>query len=80
MAPTLGIQLQFVEVQSPEGLDAAFSAITKANAEALLTLPSTMLFNERKRIVDLSVMNKLPGNFNAREFDWRRESPKVSAQ
>jgi ABC-type uncharacterized transport system substrate-binding protein len=67
-AATLGIQLQFVEVRSPEGLDAAFSAMTKANAEALLTLPSTMLFNERKRIVDLSVMNKLPGNFNAREF------------
>jgi putative ABC transport system substrate-binding protein len=67
-ATNLGIQIQFVEVRSPEGLDDAFSAITKANAEALLTLPSTMLFNERKRIVDLSVMNKLPGNFNAREF------------
>jgi ABC-type uncharacterized transport system substrate-binding protein len=62
------MQLQFVEVLGPEGLDAAFSTMTKANAEALLTLPSTMLFNERARIVELSVANKLPGNFNAREF------------
>jgi ABC-type uncharacterized transport system substrate-binding protein len=65
-AATLGIQLQFVEVRTPDGLDAAFSAITKANA--LLPLPSTMLFNERRRIVELSVINKLPGMFNAREF------------
>ena len=67
-AATLGLQLHFVEVRSPEGLDAAFAAMTRANAEALLTLPSTMLFNERKRLVELSAMNKLPGNFNAREF------------
>ena len=67
-AATLGIQLQFVEVRTPDGLDAASSAITKANAEALLPLPSTMLFNERRRIVELSVINKLPGMFNAREF------------
>jgi ABC-type uncharacterized transport system substrate-binding protein len=65
-AATLGIQLQFVEVRTPDGLDAAFSAITKANA--LLPLPSTMLFNERRRIVELSVINKLPGMFNAREL------------
>jgi ABC-type uncharacterized transport system substrate-binding protein len=67
-AATLGVHLQFVEVRTPDGLDAAFSAITKANAEALLPLPSTMLFNERRRIVELSVINKLPGMFNAREF------------
>ena len=64
----LGMQLQFVEVLGPDGLDAAFSTMTKANAEALLILPSTMLFNERARIVELSVANKLPGNFNTREF------------
>jgi hypothetical protein len=64
-AATLGMQLQFVEVRSPDGLEAAFSAITKANAEAILPLPSTMLFNERRRVVELSVINKLPGMFNA---------------
>jgi putative ABC transport system substrate-binding protein len=67
-AATLGIQLQFVEVRSAEELENAFVAITKARAEALLPLPSTMLFNERRRIVDLSLKYKLPGMFNAREF------------
>jgi putative ABC transport system substrate-binding protein len=67
-AATLGMQLQFVEVRSPEQLETAFAAITNTHAEALLPLPSTMLFNERRRIVDLSLNYKLPAMFNAREF------------
>jgi ABC-type uncharacterized transport system substrate-binding protein len=67
-AASLGMQLQLVEVRNPDELENAFTAITKAHAEALFQLPSTMLFNERRRIVDLSLKYKLPGMFNAREF------------
>jgi len=67
-AATLGMQLQFIEVRSPDELEQAFSAISKARVEALLPLPSPMLFAERKRIAELSVVNKLPGMFNSREF------------
>jgi ABC-type uncharacterized transport system substrate-binding protein len=67
-AASLGMQLQLVEVRNPDELENAFTAMTKAHAEALFQLPSTMLFNERRRIVDLSLKYKLPGMFNAREF------------
>jgi putative tryptophan/tyrosine transport system substrate-binding protein len=65
---SLGMQLQFVEVRSPDELEHAFSTITKARVEALLPLPSPMLFAERRHIVELSAMNGLPGMFNSREF------------
>ncbi len=67
-ALSLGMQLQFVEVRSPDALEQAFSEISKAKVDALVPLPSPVLFAERKRIVELSMTNKLPGMFNAREF------------
>jgi len=67
-AASLGMQLQLVEVRNPDEMENAFTAIIKAHAEALFPLPSTMLFNERRRIVDLSLKYRLPGMFNAREF------------
>jgi putative ABC transport system substrate-binding protein len=67
-ALSLGMQLQFVEVRSPDALEQAFSEISKAKVDALVPLPSPMLFAERKRIFELSMTNKLPGMFNAREF------------
>jgi putative ABC transport system substrate-binding protein len=67
-ARTLGVQLQLAEVGGPDELDRAFSTMTKERAEALVQFPSTMLFNERKRIVDLAAKRRLPSMFGAREF------------
>ena len=67
-ARTLGVQLQFVEVQSPGEFDRAFSAMTKARADAVFVFPSTMLFSERRRIVALTEKHRLPSMFVAREF------------
>lgn len=64
----LGVQLEFVDVRSPDELERAFSTIVRGGAEALLPLPSPLLFNERKRIVDLAAKHRLPGMFNSREF------------
>ncbi len=51
-AGTLGMQLQLVEVRQPNELDHAFSTMARERAEALFQFPSTMLFFERRRIVD----------------------------
>jgi putative ABC transport system substrate-binding protein len=67
-AASLGLQIQFVEVRSPAELERAFAAINEARAEALFPLPSPLLFAERRRIVELATVNKLPGMFNTREF------------
>ena len=67
-AATLGLQVQLVEVKKPDDLNYAFSNLARDRAEAVFQLPSTMLFNERKRIVHLAAMYRLPSMFNAREF------------
>jgi putative ABC transport system substrate-binding protein len=67
-ARTLGVQLQLVEVRRPDEFDRAFSTMTRERAEALIVLPSPMLFTERRRIVDLAARHRLPAMYQAREF------------
>jgi len=67
-AGTLGMQLQLVEVRQPDELDHAFSTMARERAEALFQFPSPMLFSERRRIVELAAMHRLPSMFNERAF------------
>jgi putative ABC transport system substrate-binding protein len=62
------MQLHLVEVQEPNELEQAFSRMVTERTEALFQFPSTMLFSERRRIVELAAMRRLPSMFNAREF------------
>ncbi len=67
-ARALGMRLQFVEARGPDDLDRAFSDMTKARAGALTVLGSTMLINERRRLVDLAAKNRLPAVYGLREY------------
>jgi putative ABC transport system substrate-binding protein len=67
-AQALKLQLQLVPALSPDDLDGAFAAMTRERADAVILLPSPMLFVEHKRIVDLAVKNRLPTMYAAREF------------
>ena len=67
-ARTLGVHLGLVAVQGPDELDRAFFTIAEERADALIVFPSPMLFNERKRIVDLAAKHRLPSMAMGREF------------
>jgi putative tryptophan/tyrosine transport system substrate-binding protein len=67
-AARLGVHLQFVEVRTSAEFESAFSAMAAGRAEALFQFPSTMLFAERRRLVELAAMHRLPAMFNTREF------------
>jgi len=67
-ARALGVRLQFVEARGPEDFDRAFSDMTSAGVGALTMLPSFLLINERRRLVDLAAKNRLPAMYWAREF------------
>jgi putative ABC transport system substrate-binding protein len=67
-ARALAVQLQFVEARGPEHLDRAFSAMTKARADALTVLSSNMFVSERRHLVDLAAKNRLPAMYNVREY------------
>jgi ABC-type uncharacterized transport system substrate-binding protein len=67
-AGTLQVQLQLVEVRGAAEFDRAFLAMGRERADALIVLPSPMLFSERRHIVDLATKHRLPSIAMAREF------------
>ena len=66
-ARALGVRLQFIEARGPDDFDRAFSEMTRAGAGALTVLGGSMLFSERKRLVDLAAKNRLPAVYPWRE-------------
>ncbi len=66
-ARALGVRLQFIEARGPDDFDRAFSEMTRARAGALTVLGGSMLFSERKRLVDLAAKNRLPAVYPWRE-------------
>jgi putative tryptophan/tyrosine transport system substrate-binding protein len=67
-ARTLGLQLQLLPAVSPDEFAGAFAAITRERADALIVLPSPMLFGESKRLVSMAANSRLPAMGAAREF------------
>jgi putative ABC transport system substrate-binding protein len=67
-ARTLGLRLQMVPAAGPDDIVGAFAAMTAEHADALLVMPSPMLFGEYKRIVSIAASSRLPAVGAAREF------------
>ena len=67
-ARKLGIELQLVQALHAAEFENAFSTMIGWNADALIVLPSPMLFAEHRRIVELAAKNRLPAMYQAREF------------
>jgi putative ABC transport system substrate-binding protein len=65
-ARVLGLTLQFYEVREPEDFAGAFTAMTKARAEALLESPHPFFWLHRQRLVDLAAQSRLPGMYHHR--------------
>jgi putative tryptophan/tyrosine transport system substrate-binding protein len=67
-ARTLGMQLQLAAANSPDEIAGAFATVIRERAEALIVLPSPMLFGECTRMVNIAVNSRLPAIGTAREF------------
>jgi putative tryptophan/tyrosine transport system substrate-binding protein len=67
-AQALNLQLQLVPADGPPDLDGAFAKMTLGQADAVILLPSPMLYVEHKRIVELAAKGRLPAMYAAREF------------
>jgi putative tryptophan/tyrosine transport system substrate-binding protein len=67
-ARTLGLQLQLVPAVGPGDLVSAFAAMAREHADALIVMPSPMLFSEYGRIVSIAANSRLPAMGAAREF------------
>jgi putative ABC transport system substrate-binding protein len=59
-AEKLHLRLQRVTARAPEEIEAAFWAMAKARAEALVVFTEPMLYAQRDRLADLAARNRLP--------------------
>jgi len=64
----LGVQLQILEVRSPDGFDNAFRAAKKERAGALNVLSSAFFTAHRKQLLELAAKNRLPATYHNEEF------------
>jgi putative ABC transport system substrate-binding protein len=67
-ARTLGLHLQLVPAVGPDDFVSAFAAMAREHADALIVMPSPMLFGEYRRIVSSAATSRLPAMGAAREF------------
>jgi putative ABC transport system substrate-binding protein len=67
-ARTLGLQLQLVPALGPDDFVSAFAAMAREHADALIVMPSPMLFGEYRRIASIAANSRLPAMGAAREF------------
>jgi putative ABC transport system substrate-binding protein len=59
-AQVMRLQLHTAEISTDDGLDNAFAAIRKTDAQALVVLTDPILFSQRKRTVEFANKNRLP--------------------
>ncbi len=64
----LGLQFQVLEARGPAEFEAAFSAMRRERAGALLILSDPMFVGERKRLADLAARSRLPAVSGLREL------------
>jgi putative ABC transport system substrate-binding protein len=64
---TLGVNVISVAVRAPDDLDAAFRTLTEQHAEAVIVLQDGMFFTQRRRIVSLASMARLPDIHSGRD-------------
>ena len=68
VAPSLSIELSSVGARTPEELSAAFSAVSRAHAQALYVLDDPQFMAHRMTIVELASKARLPTIYGMREF------------
>jgi putative ABC transport system substrate-binding protein len=67
-ARVLRVKLHVLEARERQDIDAAFTAMARERAEALLVMTDPMFLVQRERIVDLAAKHRLPAIFFSREF------------
>ncbi|HUO64758.1 MAG TPA: ABC transporter substrate-binding protein [Terriglobales bacterium] len=68
VAKSLGVAVQSVDARSPKEFDAAFLAMKRARADAVILGVNSPFMAERRRIAELAVSHRLPIMTPAREY------------
>jgi putative ABC transport system substrate-binding protein len=66
--PSLAIELTFVSVRTPEEIGPAFSAVSRAHAQALYVLDAPLFFTHRTTLLRLASKARLPVISGEKDF------------
>jgi putative ABC transport system substrate-binding protein len=66
-APTLGLQLQSLEVRDPAAFEQAFAAALAERADGLLVFAGQLVTSQAARIVEFAARQRLPATYVQRE-------------
>ncbi len=66
-ARALGVELQVLEARGPEQFEAAFEAMVRGQADALLNLGDSMSWLHRRRLAELEAKHRVPTMHDVRE-------------
>jgi putative ABC transport system substrate-binding protein len=67
-ARSLRVDLQVLEIRSPDDLEGAFELARRERADGLASLGGALLISVRRRIVDFATRQRLPSMFPQREY------------
>ena len=67
-AKALLVKLETLDVLDSKDIEIAFRAASKGRADALLTLPSGVLFSYRSKIIALAAKNRLPAIYHDSQY------------
>jgi putative ABC transport system substrate-binding protein len=67
-AKALGLQIQPLEVRTPDDFEAVFQSAAKGGARALTVSTHPIFTGSRNRILDFAAKNRLPGIYPWREY------------
>jgi putative tryptophan/tyrosine transport system substrate-binding protein len=65
---TLAIEVQSLEIRTPDDFDGVFEEARKRRPDALITVEDPLTFNYQKRIADFALESQLPSLHGVREF------------
>jgi putative ABC transport system substrate-binding protein len=68
VAKAFGVKLQYLDVLGPKDIETAFQAARKGRADAVLVLPSGVIFTQRAQIADLAAKNRLPAMYSQSDY------------
>ena len=68
---SLGLDLRAIEISDPDAFEAAFGAMSRSGADALVLLASAMFNAHKRQLVELSARHRIPTMYEHRDFvEW----------
>jgi putative tryptophan/tyrosine transport system substrate-binding protein len=67
-AAPLGLQIQYLDVQSAEEIEPAFKALSTGRAQAVLLQRNPLTANHHEQVLELALKSRLPTLYADREF------------